>query len=47
MNRLVMLAYVVSGLCAAIASLLIIGQLETGSPVQWENNLLWMSLGPP
>jgi ribose/xylose/arabinose/galactoside ABC-type transport system permease subunit len=39
-NRLVMLAYVVSGLCAAIASLLIIGQLETGSPVQWENNLL-------
>jgi ribose/xylose/arabinose/galactoside ABC-type transport system permease subunit len=39
-NRLIVLAYVMSGLCAAIGSLLIIGQLETGSPVQWENNLL-------
>ncbi len=39
-NRLIVLAYTVSGLCAAIGSLLIIGQLETGSPVQWENNLL-------
>ncbi len=28
-NRLIVLAYVISGLCAAIASLLIIGQLET------------------
>ncbi len=33
-------AYVISGLCAAIASVLITGELETGSPAQWENNLL-------
>ncbi len=33
-------AYVLCGLCAAIASVLITGQLETGSPVQWKNNLL-------
>ncbi len=33
-------AYVLSGICAAVAALLITGQLETGSPVQWENNLL-------
>jgi ribose/xylose/arabinose/galactoside ABC-type transport system permease subunit len=35
-----MVAYILSGACAAIASILITGQLETGSPVQWENNLL-------
>jgi ribose/xylose/arabinose/galactoside ABC-type transport system permease subunit len=28
------------GLCAGLAAVLITGQLETGSPVQWENNLL-------
>lgn len=39
-KRLTVLAYVSSGLCAAVGSLLILGQLETGSPVQWENNLL-------
>lgn len=33
-------AYVLCGACAGIASVLITGQLETGSPVQWENNLL-------
>lgn len=38
--RVLTLAYVLSGVCAAIASILITGQLETGSPVQWENNLL-------
>ena len=38
--RVTILAYVISGLCAAIASVLITGELETGSPVQWENNLL-------
>lgn len=37
---IVILAYVFCGACAAIASVLITGQLETGSPVQWENNLL-------
>lgn len=36
----ILLAYMLCGLCAAIASLMIVGQLETGSPVQWENNLL-------
>ncbi len=38
--RVVTTAYVLSGVCAAIASILITAQLETGSPVQWENNLL-------
>jgi ribose transport system permease protein len=33
-------AYVLSGITAGVASILITGQLETGSPVQWENNLL-------
>jgi len=39
-RSVVVLAYVISGACAAIASVLITGQLETGSPVQWKNNLL-------
>lgn len=39
-DRVTILAYVVSGLCAAIGSVLITGELETASPVQWENNLL-------
>ena len=39
-NRIVIIAYVLCGACAAIASILITGQLETGSPIQWENNLL-------
>ena len=39
-SRVVVTAYVISGLCAAIAAVLITGELETGSPVQWENNLL-------
>jgi ribose/xylose/arabinose/galactoside ABC-type transport system permease subunit len=34
------LAYLLSGFCAAVASIIITGQLETGSPIQWENNLL-------
>lgn len=33
-------AYMLCGLCAGLAAVLITGQLETGSPVQWENNLL-------
>lgn len=33
-------AYVACGVCAAIASVLITGRLETGSPVHWRNNLL-------
>ncbi|MCA9128452.1 MAG: ABC transporter permease [Planctomycetales bacterium] len=36
----IVIAYVICGCCAAVASVLILGQLETGSPVQWENNLL-------
>jgi ribose/xylose/arabinose/galactoside ABC-type transport system permease subunit len=39
-RRVTILAYVISGACAAVASIFITGQLETGSPVQWENNLL-------
>ena len=39
-NRILIIAYVLCGACAAIASILITGQLETGSPTQWENNLL-------
>ena len=39
-NRVIIMAYVLCGICAATASVLITGQLETGSPVQWENNLL-------
>lgn len=38
--RVTLLAYVVSGLCAAIAAVLLTGRLETGSPVHWRNNLL-------
>jgi len=38
--QVVVSAYVLCGACAALASVLITGQLETGSPVQWENNLL-------
>ena len=39
-SRVILLAYVISGVCAGLASVLITGQLETGSPVQWQNNLL-------
>lgn len=39
-SRVTILAYVICGVCAAIGSILVTGQLETGSPVQWENNLL-------
>lgn len=39
-ERGILATYAISGCCAAIASLLITAQLETGSPVQWENNLL-------
>lgn len=39
-NRVTLLAYVICGACAATGSVLITAQLETGSPVQWENNLL-------
>jgi ribose/xylose/arabinose/galactoside ABC-type transport system permease subunit len=33
-------AYVLSGLCAGVAAVLITSRLETGSPVHWRNNLL-------
>lgn len=36
----VLIAYVLCGVSAALASILITSQLETGSPVQWQNNLL-------
>lgn len=39
-TRITIGAYVLSGLCAAIAAVLITGRLETGSPVHWRNNLL-------
>ena len=39
-GRTITLAYVLSGICAGLASVVITGQLETGSPVQWENKLL-------
>ena len=39
-NRVLVLTYVASGLCAGIAAVLITGRLETGSPVHWRNNLL-------
>ena len=37
---IVILAYVLCGASAALASVLITSQLETGSPVQWQSNLL-------
>ncbi len=37
---IVLIAYVLCGASAALASVLITSQLETGSPVQWQNNLL-------
>lgn len=39
-NRVTLLTYMASGLCAASAAVLITGRLETGSPVHWRNNLL-------
>jgi ribose/xylose/arabinose/galactoside ABC-type transport system permease subunit len=39
-TRTIFQAYVVSGICAGVAAIVITGQLETGSPVHWENNLL-------
>jgi ribose/xylose/arabinose/galactoside ABC-type transport system permease subunit len=39
-QRVTVLTYVASGLCAAVAAVLITGRLETGSPVHWRNNLL-------
>lgn len=39
-ERVTLIAYVLCGAYAAIASVVITSQLETGSPVQWENNLL-------
>jgi ribose/xylose/arabinose/galactoside ABC-type transport system permease subunit len=39
-NRVKILAYVLSGACAGVAAVLITGELESGSPIQWENNLL-------
>lgn len=39
-GRVVLLAYVVSGLCAGVAATLITGRLESGSPVHWKGNLL-------
>ncbi|MFO0914714.1 MAG: ABC transporter permease [Pirellulales bacterium] len=37
---LTILAYVTSGACAAVAAVIITGQLESASPSQWRNNLL-------
>lgn len=39
-ERTIVMAYVICGGCAALGSVLIAGQLESCSPVQWENNLL-------
>lgn len=39
-NRVLVLTYVASGLCAGVAAILISGRLETGSPVHWQRNLL-------
>lgn len=39
-KRLTLLVYVISGVCAAVAAILITGRLETGSPEHWRNNLL-------
>lgn len=39
-GRVVMLAYLLSGLCAAAAAVLITGRLESGSPTHWRHNLL-------
>lgn len=39
-GRVVLLAYVISGLCAGVAATLITGRLESGSPVHWKGNLL-------
>ncbi len=39
-RRVATLTYVACSLCAGIAAVLITGRLETGSPVQWRNNLL-------
>jgi ribose/xylose/arabinose/galactoside ABC-type transport system permease subunit len=39
-GRTIVLAYLLCGICAGVGSVLITGELETGSPVQWENNLL-------
>ena len=39
-GRVIVLTYVLGGICAGIAAVLITGRLETGSPVHWRNNLL-------
>lgn len=39
-NRVIFFAYMVSGLCAAVASILYTGRLETGSPVLGQRILL-------
>ncbi len=39
-NRVLVLTYGASGLCAGVAAVLISGRLETGSPVHWQRNLL-------
>jgi ribose/xylose/arabinose/galactoside ABC-type transport system permease subunit len=39
-HRVLVLAYVCSGLCAGVAAVLITGRLESGSPVHWRSNLL-------
>jgi ribose/xylose/arabinose/galactoside ABC-type transport system permease subunit len=39
-ERVTVLTYVASGVCAGVAAILITGRLETGSPVHWRNNLL-------
>jgi ribose/xylose/arabinose/galactoside ABC-type transport system permease subunit len=38
--RVTTATYVLCGLCAGAAAVLITGRLETGSPVHWRNNLL-------
>jgi ribose/xylose/arabinose/galactoside ABC-type transport system permease subunit len=39
-SGVLIMAYVFSGLSAAMASILITGRMETGSPVHWQGNLL-------
>jgi ribose/xylose/arabinose/galactoside ABC-type transport system permease subunit len=38
--RVTVLTYVLCGVCAGAAAILITGRLETGSPIHWRNNLL-------
>ncbi len=39
-SRVMLYVYILCGLCAGLAAILITGRLETGSPVHWRNHLL-------